>query len=277
MFRSSTVIPTTAFLKKNGRSHYKPISASSSIRQLLKRQKVQLLYGKLDFFSGAEDKVVVEGLFDAEHEVEAGVRYGEWPGLHWMPPSGANLLCYHRLSVPSFRNCHEINYIGTTTIAMSSIAMPSTSMSPIAVSSKGAGGRVLRTVTGINHQRAYGTDVISRIDASNSEKDAALQESILADLAKCGICAGTTGAGSTAGPEPALPPTGSLQRSGRRQVSTTGASSCRQRRRWRTSSMERQSKRPRCCRKTALSNTAPVCAKQERTFSPWAAAATNNV
>ncbi|MDO5132120.1 MAG: ASKHA domain-containing protein, partial [Eubacteriales bacterium] len=78
--------------------------------------------------------------------------------------------------------------IGTTTIAMSSITMPSTAMpstaiSPIAISSQGAGGRVLRTVTGINHQRAYGADVISRIDASNHGKGAALQESILGDLA----------------------------------------------------------------------------------------------
>lgn len=69
--------------------------------------------------------------------------------------------------------------IGTTTIAMSS-----TAISPIAISSQGAGGRVLRTVTGINHQRAYGADVISRIDASNRGKGAALQECILGDLAK---------------------------------------------------------------------------------------------
>lgn len=59
--------------------------------------------------------------------------------------------------------------IGTTTIAMSAVD-PGT-------------GRVHGTVTGINHQRTFGADVISRIEASNQGKGDQLRQSILNDLA----------------------------------------------------------------------------------------------
>lgn len=42
----------------------------------------------------------------------------------------------------------------------------------------------LATVTGINHQRVYGADVLSRIDAANQGKGKKLQELLLADLDK---------------------------------------------------------------------------------------------
>lgn len=58
--------------------------------------------------------------------------------------------------------------IGTTTIAMSAV--------------EAGTGRILQTVTGINHQRAWGADVISRMEASNQGKGGELQRSILSDL-----------------------------------------------------------------------------------------------
>ncbi|MCI6858950.1 MAG: ASKHA domain-containing protein [Eubacterium sp.] len=58
--------------------------------------------------------------------------------------------------------------IGTTTIAASLV-------DPFSKN-------ILKTVTGVNHQRAFGADVISRIHASNEGKGRALQRSILGDL-----------------------------------------------------------------------------------------------
>ncbi len=58
--------------------------------------------------------------------------------------------------------------IGTTTIAMSAVEIGS--------------GRILGTSTGINHQRSWGADVISRMEASNQGKGGLLQKSIRADL-----------------------------------------------------------------------------------------------
>lgn len=58
--------------------------------------------------------------------------------------------------------------IGTTTIAMELVGKDS--------------GKVLGAVTAINHQRAYGADVISRIQASNEGAGEALKESIRKDL-----------------------------------------------------------------------------------------------
>ena len=63
--------------------------------------------------------------------------------------------------------------IGTTTIAIELVGRKS--------------GRALHTVTAINHQRAYGADVISRIQASNDGELEALKESIRRDLYD-GIC-----------------------------------------------------------------------------------------
>lgn len=58
--------------------------------------------------------------------------------------------------------------IGTTTIAMSAVDTVS--------------GKILGTVTGINHQRSWGADVISRMEASNQGKGDLLRRSILSDL-----------------------------------------------------------------------------------------------
>lgn len=58
--------------------------------------------------------------------------------------------------------------IGTTTIAIELVGHSQ--------------GQPLHTVTSINHQRAYGADVISRIQASNEGEKEALQESIRRDL-----------------------------------------------------------------------------------------------
>ncbi len=58
--------------------------------------------------------------------------------------------------------------IGTTTLAIQLVERESK--------------RLLHTVTGINHQRAYGADVISRIQTSNDGKGAELTESIRQDL-----------------------------------------------------------------------------------------------
>lgn len=58
--------------------------------------------------------------------------------------------------------------IGTTTIAMELI--------------KRNTGEVLHTVTSVNHQRAFGADVISRIRAANEGHGAELRESIQRDL-----------------------------------------------------------------------------------------------
>ncbi len=63
--------------------------------------------------------------------------------------------------------------IGTTTIAIELVGR--------------SRGQSLHTVTSINHQRAYGADVISRIQASNEGEKEALQESICRDLYE-GIC-----------------------------------------------------------------------------------------
>ena len=59
--------------------------------------------------------------------------------------------------------------IGTTTIAMSAVDTET--------------GQILNTVTCVNHQRAWGADVISRIDASNHGRGDLLQQSIRGDLA----------------------------------------------------------------------------------------------
>ena len=71
--------------------------------------------------------------------------------------------------------------IGTTTIVMSAVDTGS--------------GQVLGTAAGVNHQRAFGADVISRIDASNHGKGAMLQSTILRDLdllqGQLGLPAGT--------------------------------------------------------------------------------------
>ena len=71
--------------------------------------------------------------------------------------------------------------IGTTTIVMSAVDAGS--------------GQVLGTAAGVNHQRAFGADVISRIDASNRGKGAMLQCTILRDLdllqGQLGLPAGT--------------------------------------------------------------------------------------
>lgn len=58
--------------------------------------------------------------------------------------------------------------IGTTTIAMSLVELTN--------------GRVLDTVTGVNHQRAFGADVISRIQSANAKKGEKLRQLIQEDL-----------------------------------------------------------------------------------------------
>ena len=60
--------------------------------------------------------------------------------------------------------------IGTTTIAMQLVTLED--------------GRTADIYTAINRQRAYGADVISRIDASNHGKREELKESIRQDLLK---------------------------------------------------------------------------------------------
>lgn len=58
--------------------------------------------------------------------------------------------------------------IGTTTIAAS---LTDT-----------VAGKVVQTVTGINHQRAYGADVLSRIDAANQGRGDKLRDLVIKDL-----------------------------------------------------------------------------------------------
>lgn len=58
--------------------------------------------------------------------------------------------------------------IGTTTLAMSLVRLSS--------------GKCIKTVTAVNHQRSYGADVISRIQAANCGNGLALQECILKDI-----------------------------------------------------------------------------------------------
>ncbi len=58
--------------------------------------------------------------------------------------------------------------IGTTTIAMSAVDI--------------RGKKVTGTVTGVNHQRSWGADVISRMEASNQGKGELLRLSICSDL-----------------------------------------------------------------------------------------------
>lgn len=60
--------------------------------------------------------------------------------------------------------------IGTTTIAMQLVELSE--------------GKIADVYTAINRQRAYGADVISRIEASNAGKGEELRKSILADLDK---------------------------------------------------------------------------------------------
>ena len=58
--------------------------------------------------------------------------------------------------------------IGTTTLAMSLVRLSL--------------GKCIKTVTSVNHQRSYGADVISRIQAANSGHALELQECILKDI-----------------------------------------------------------------------------------------------
>ncbi len=60
--------------------------------------------------------------------------------------------------------------IGTTTIAAQLVELP--------------GGQVQRTAVSLNHQRDFGADVISRIQASNEGKGPALQQRIRDDLCR---------------------------------------------------------------------------------------------
>jgi Uncharacterized metal-binding protein len=64
--------------------------------------------------------------------------------------------------------CGVIIDIGTTTIAMQLVSLES--------------GKVLQTFTTVNKQRAYGADVISRIEASVKGKKEALRKSIQKDI-----------------------------------------------------------------------------------------------
>ncbi|WP_329886346.1 ASKHA domain-containing protein [Pseudoramibacter sp. HA2172] len=70
--------------------------------------------------------------------------------------------------------------IGTTTIAASLV--------------DGASGLVVKTVTGINHQRRFGADVITRIEAAGKGKLALLQEQIAGDLGALAAQLGVDGA-----------------------------------------------------------------------------------
>lgn len=58
--------------------------------------------------------------------------------------------------------------IGTTTLAMSLVQL--------------SYGKCIKTVTSVNHQRIYGADVISRIQAANSGNSLELQQCILKDI-----------------------------------------------------------------------------------------------
>lgn len=60
--------------------------------------------------------------------------------------------------------------IGTTTLAAELFELP--------------GGRTVSVAAGVNHQRAYGADVISRISAANEGKGKLLQECIRADIVR---------------------------------------------------------------------------------------------
>ena len=83
-------------------------------------------------------------------------------GVHSGSPENGSI-------IPADADCVIAVDIGTTTLAASLVDRNS--------------GQVLKTVTSVNHQRAYGTDVVSRMDASNNGKAEELQQSILHDLA----------------------------------------------------------------------------------------------
>lgn len=61
--------------------------------------------------------------------------------------------------------------IGTTTIAVALVNC--------------SNGKIIKTITRLNHQRKYGADVIARIQASNDGKGSELQSCIINDLLKC--------------------------------------------------------------------------------------------
>lgn len=66
--------------------------------------------------------------------------------------------------------------IGTTTIAMSLLELP--------LDPGGSGGIRRAVVTSVNHQRMYGADVISRIQAANEGRGEHLRELICSDLSR---------------------------------------------------------------------------------------------
>lgn len=78
------------------------------------------------------------------------------------------------------QNCGIVIDIGTTTLAAELIDL--------------SDGKILASASGVNHQRAYGADVIARIAAANEGKNTLLQKSICTDAARLiGKLAGIAG------------------------------------------------------------------------------------
>ncbi len=139
---------------------------------------------RVRFAEGAPDPVETERRFLTREELAAGVRLAcatvprgdcriELPdeGQEEIAalsggegPAGAGKCAGGRPASP-----HGIAVdLGTTTLAMALVET--------------ATGSVLKTVTGVNHQRAFGADVISRIQAANEGGGELLRQSILRDL-----------------------------------------------------------------------------------------------
>lgn len=140
--------------------------------------KVQLLEGEI--VPSTEDKK-----FFSEEELKKGYRLAckAYPNkrcvvsLDFNNEDGFVVVADHRESGAQIELSENGRYaiavdIGTTTIAMQLVNIENKS--------------VVDVFTTINRQRAYGADVISRIEASNSGKMQELQKSILEDL-KAGI------------------------------------------------------------------------------------------
>ncbi len=112
-----------------------------------------------------------EGIFELEipeyreEEIAAEDSVLESSGIEDTAPGKNSSSGYREGGPPEYALAVDL---GTTTIAAGLVDT--------------AGGKMIRKAAGINHQRTYGADVLSRIDAANRGAGVKLQEIVLEDL-----------------------------------------------------------------------------------------------
>ncbi|MCI5874578.1 MAG: ASKHA domain-containing protein [Clostridiales bacterium] len=179
---------------KNEKVYISDLSGEKSLLALMQEQKIYTIApcnGKgecgrcrVRFLFGAPVPTEKERRLLAREELESGIRLA--CAVHvtescriFLGESGeenmAALTEKQEQSKMSLNQSGNDSYgiaidIGTTTLAAELFSL--------------SDGRTISIASGVNHQRAYGADVISRISAANEGKGGLLQESIRADIVR---------------------------------------------------------------------------------------------